>query len=129
MLLARLMRDKPCELRADLQQTYGLNLDGMGRDYSVAHAACCAAQLPAGARVWRDTAAEWTEVEYLLASIEFSLRVLKWKNTEDGIKDRNAPEPIRTPASREQDERHAKAALANRAWVDEVLRQKTTGGE
>lgn len=127
MLLARLMREKPCELRADLQQTYGLNLDGMGRDYSYAHAACCAAQLPAGARVWRGTAAEWGVPEYMMVAMEHMLRVLAWQNTEDGAKGRNYPEPLNTPAKREQDEQHARAALANRKWIDEIL--NTQGGE
>lgn len=38
------------ELRADMQQFYGLNIDGMGSAFSVAHGAALAAQLPPGAR-------------------------------------------------------------------------------
>ena len=127
MLLARLLSDKPCELRADMQQYYGLDLDGMGVAYSHAHAACCAAQLPAGARVWRGTAAEWGTAEYLLASVEHSLRVIAWQNTEDAAKRRNYPKPIDTPASREERERHAANAMANRAWIDEVIGRKQRG--
>lgn len=127
MLLARLMRDKPCELRADMQAYYGLNLDGMGTAYSYAHAACCAAQLPAGARVWRETAAEWGMDTYMLHSIEHSLRVLAWQNTEDAQKRRNYPQPLTTPAQREQDERHARAAMQNREWVDSILNKKQGG--
>ena len=34
-----MMSRYPDELRADFQQYYGLNIDGMGADYSVTHAA------------------------------------------------------------------------------------------
>ncbi len=104
-----------------MQQYYGLDLDGMGVDYTHVHAACCAAQLPAGARVWRGTAAEWGTSEYLLASMEHTLRVIAWQRTEDATKRRNYPKPIETPAQREQDTVHATNAIANRAWVDSVL--------
>ena len=40
------------ELRADFQQFYGLNIDRMGADYSILHAADIAVQLPYEARVW-----------------------------------------------------------------------------
>jgi hypothetical protein len=39
-------------LRADFQQWYGLNLDDMGGDYSISHAACLAAQLPGDSRTF-----------------------------------------------------------------------------
>ena len=122
------MHDRPSELRADLQQYYGLNLDGMGVDYSHAHAACLCAQLPAGARVWRGTAAEWDTQMYLLTKIEHTLRVLAWQQTEDAQKRRNYPRPIDTPATREEFERKYAASQRNRAWVDEVL-SKTLGGD
>lgn len=122
------MHDRPSELRADLQQYYGLNLDGMGVDYSHAHAACLCAQLPAGARVWRGTAAEWTNEMYMLARVEHTLRVLAWQQTEDAQKRRNYPRPIDTPATREEFERKYIASQRNRAWVDEVL-SRPLGGD
>lgn len=124
------MRDRPCELRADFQQTYGLNIDGMGVDYSIAHAACLAAQLPPGARVWRGTADEWPTDTYMLDRMEHMLRVLAWQQTEDAAKRRNYPKPIETPASRAQLERKVQRSLANRAMVDAVLAKKRPqGGE
>ena len=93
----------------------------MGVDYTHVHAACCAAQLPAGARVWRGTAAEWSTVDYLVASMEHTLRVIAWQSTEDAQKKRNYPKPVETPASREERERHAANAIANRAWIDSIL--------
>lgn len=122
------MHDRPSELRADLQQFYGLNLDGMGVEYSHAHAACLCAQLPAGARVWRGTAAEWDTQTYLLAKVEHSLRVLAWQQTEDAQKRRNYPKPIDTPATREEFERKYNASKKTRAWVDEVL-SRPLGGD
>ena len=124
------MRDRPCELRADFQQTYGLNLDGMGVDYSIAHAACLAAQLPPGARIWRGTPDEWDADTYILVRIEHALRVLAWQQTEDAQKRRNYPKPIETPASRAQLEQKVAHSLANRAMVDAVLaRKRPQGGE
>ena len=122
------MRDMPCELRADFQQYYGLDLDGMGVDYSHAHAACLCAQLPAGARVWRGTAAEWTAEQYLLAKMEHTLRVIAWQSTEDAQKRRNYPKPIDTPAAREEWQRKFDATNANRAFVEDVL-NRPLGGE
>ena len=124
MLLVRLLHERPCELRADLQQHYGLNLDGMGVDYTYAHAACCAAQLPAGARVWRGTSAEWGTMEYLLANMEHVLRVIAWQGTEDAQHGRNYPEPLPTPADRERERARYERSMANRAWIDSIL-----GGE
>lgn len=122
------MRDRPCELRADFQQFYGLNIDGMGVAYSYAHAACLCSQLPAGARIFRGTAAEWDAQQYMLAAIEHTLRVIAWQSTEDAQKRRNYPKPIDTPAAREEWERKYNATKANRAFVDEIL-GKPLGGE
>jgi hypothetical protein len=124
------MRDRPRELRADFQQTYGLDLDGMGVDYSIAHAACLAAQLPPGARIWRGTPDEWDANTYLLVRIEHALRVIAWQSTEDAQKRRNYPKPIDTPASRAQLEQKVARSRANRAMVDAVLAGKRPqGGE
>ena len=123
------MRDRPRELRADFQQTYGLNLDGMGVDYSFAHAACLAAQLPPGARIWRGTADEWPTDTYMLDRMEHMLRVLAWQQTEDAQKRRNYPKPIDTPAAREEWERRVESTRAHRAFVEDVLSRPFQGGE
>lgn len=124
------MRDRPCELRADFQQYYGLNLDGMGVDYTHAHAACLAAQLPMGARVWGGTAAEWDTSLYLMARMEHLLRVLAWQNSEDAQKKRNYPKPIDTPADKAELERRIASSKAGRRRVDEILGEYAPqGGE
>ena len=99
MMLAGMLKRHPCELRADFQRYYGLNLDDLGTAYTYRHAADLAACLPRESSTIRaeSPALEWTEQEYMLWSIEYSLRVLRWQNTEDGRKGRNKPEKIPTP--------------------------------
>ena len=94
------MRERPDELRADFQQFYGLNLDSMGRDYSLLHAATLSAQLPSESRIKRiyEPSYKWSDADYMLRSIEHSLRVLAWQQTKDGQRGRNIPKPIPTPA-------------------------------
>ena len=102
MVLARLEAERPDELRADFQQFYGLCIDGMGRAYTHAHAACLAAQLPRESRCFRadDPAAAWGDSEYLLAAIEHGVRMLLWSKTKDAERGRNAPKALQTPADR-----------------------------
>ena len=90
------MAEHPDALRADFQQHYHLNLDGMGRDYTTLHAADLLAQLPEGARVWRayDERAAWTAERTLLAAIVNDLNWLVWSKTKDGQRNRNRPKPI-----------------------------------
>lgn len=90
----------PDELRADFQRFYGLDLDGMGADYTCAHAASLAVALPAESATVRAERPEaaWSDEAYLLSAIEYDLRMLVWLNSEDGAKGRNRPRPIWTPA-------------------------------
>ena len=46
--------------------------------------------------------AAWSDEAYLLASIEYGIRVLMWQNSRDGVKDRNRPKRIQTPADVER---------------------------
>ena len=78
MTLAGFLRDYPSELRADFQQTYGLNLDGMGEEYTFLHAADLAVQLPSNSRTFVaiDPDNLWTLETRLLAIIEFRANVI-----------------------------------------------------
>lgn len=78
MLLAGLLRDHPSELRADFQQTYNLNLDGMGEEYTFLHAADLAAQLPSNSRTFVaiDPNNLWTLEARLLAIVEFRANLI-----------------------------------------------------
>ena len=82
---------------------YGLSLDAMGESYSVRDAAAMVAHLPSESALRRATGDGWSEAERLLASCEFSLRVLRWQPTEDGHKNRNQPRFSESP--RERDDR------------------------
>ena len=99
-MLAGLLAKYPSQLRADFQRFYGLNLDGLGAEYTYRHAADLAAHLPQESACVRaqNPEFEWTDTQYLLRSIEFSLRVIVWQNTKDGQKGRRKPKPIDTPA-------------------------------
>lgn len=106
MALATVEIKYPDELRADMQQTYGLNLDGMGVDYSFSHAACLVSQLPSSSRISRTIYPEndWSDETHFLAAIEYDLRVLIWQNTKDGQKGRNKPKPNKTPSDLEKEQ-------------------------
>ena len=99
MVLCWMVANHPTELRSDFQRFYGLNLDGMGTDYTVEHASCLAATLPSDSAVMRAVNPRngWTITEYLLHAIEFDLRVLAWMNSKDGAKGKNRPKPLPTP--------------------------------
>jgi hypothetical protein len=100
MLLASRLGAHPDELRADFQRYYNLNIDGMGCDYSVAHAVSLCAALPRDSSTVRaeHPEAAWSDETYLLSAIEYDLRILIWQRTKDGQKGRNQPKPMQTPA-------------------------------
>lgn len=106
-MLARLAEEFPGELRADFQQYYGLNIDDMGVLYTHSHAAELAAYLPKGCRTRAAVhpCDEWSEELYILSSIEYSLRVLAWQNTDAAKKGLGKPKPLRTPAQTAEIER------------------------
>lgn len=80
---------------------YGLSLEQMGEAYSYRDAAAMVAHLPSESASRRAEGDGWSESERLLASAEFSLRVLRWYQTKDGQKGRNAPSFADTPRERE----------------------------
>lgn len=66
----------------------------MGGDYSIAHAACLAAQLPKDSRcfVAVDPLCEYASTtNRLLALIEYHTHATWWQHTEDAKKGANAP--------------------------------------
>ena len=94
--LAALWATRPDELRADLQQVYGIDIDGaMGGLHTAEHVAALAVQLPHDSRVARseNPDAAWRLEHVLLALLVNSLRNLMW-----GMGDRRkrgpAPKPI-----------------------------------
>lgn len=94
-------RAYPDELRSDLSRFHGLNLDGLGSDYSIAHAGALIKCLPAESSVARaiDPDSEWTLDRMLTASGVDALRWLVWAKSKDASKKppRNMPKPIMRP--------------------------------
>ena len=124
------MRERPGELRADFQQYYGLNIDGMGTDYTALHAAELAAFLPQDSRCFTadHPINEWTLERQLLALVEYRLHWLCWTRTEDGTKNRNHPKCLIPSA---EHERRATSGDAVRMPVDEMMQfvDELIGGE
>ena len=87
-MLGNLLHEKPDELRADMQQVYGLCIDEWEK--KPIHFATCAAQLGADARVNGSISVE----SLLLSAIEFNTHVSYWLKTKDAQKRRNVPKPI-----------------------------------
>ncbi|MBR4687102.1 MAG: hypothetical protein IKP01_02210 [Bacteroidales bacterium] len=121
-MLARYMRHHADRLRADFQQYYGLDMDGMGDAYTLSHAACLAAQLPAESRCVRAEHPEfgWSQAEYIAAEIAYGVAVLAWQNTKDGQRGVNMPKRLQTPAQRAEVER--KFSATDFDYIDEILK-------
>lgn len=107
MFLAAMWARHPNELRADFQQYYGLNIDGVGRDYPIAHAAALVTMLPTDGRVLSAEAPEleWNTQTYMFNSIEYSLRTLVWMNTKDAQRNLNRPKHLKTPYDEAKEKR------------------------
>lgn len=103
MMLASMRQRWPMELRADFQQYYGLNLDGMGDAYSVTHAACLAVMLPGESRTMRaiDPACAWGLDQMLTAATANAARAIAWAMSGGKASDR--PEPLLPPGRRDSD--------------------------
>lgn len=68
-----------------------------------------------------DPLAAWTPEQYMLASVEYSLRWLHWAQTEDGPKGRNRPEPLPTPASKQAAEREPSGPRMSKDELDAYM--------
>lgn len=109
---------------ADFRQFYGLDIPiDDDEDFAVGRLSLLWEKLPRESRTMRRLApeAEWGNAEYLLHSIEYSLRVLTWQNSKDAQRQKNVPKPLGTPAERAQRERAKQHALTNRAEIDRLL--------
>lgn len=116
--------DHRAQVVADFRQYYGMSMPvGAGDDppdpelYSVLWT-----ELPPESRCARraDPDSAWGDEEYLLRSIDYSLKVLAWQRTKDGQRGRNAPAPCPTPG---ETARRRGAAERSRANADSVARQ------
>lgn len=122
MALASIEDKYPDELRADFQQYYGLNIDGMGADFTCSHAAVLMLQLPTSSRVARklNYGNEWDDATYMLAAIEYDLRVLIWQKTKDAQHNRNKPKPNETPHDIAR--KRERAEGFDKSFIDSILK-------
>ena len=123
-MLALAWVESPCELRADFQQYYGLNLDDMGGGYTISHAACLCAQLPRESRTLKALATPeqseellWTLPVRIAVEQLNMLNVIRWLHTKDAAEGVNFPKPLLPPELRDAELRQPdaegyKAALA-----------------
>lgn len=112
------------ELRADLQQTYGIDLDNaMGGKHTAAHIAALVVQLPPNARlrVAEDKDALWTLTDVIAVNTYNALRMFMW-GMSDPKKRGNQPEII----GPEWMKRRGKQSLPARVLsVDELMKVLT----
>lgn len=106
-------------LRADFQRFYGLNLDGLGRDYGVLHAADLAVHLPLDSVTKLEMGGGWTRSELLLATLVDEFRFYVWAKA--GGKAKHKPKPIPRPGVVDESRKRMKDALL--LPVDEVARR------
>lgn len=99
MALARMIGTERELIEADFQQFYGLDLERMTVDYTVAHAARLAVALPVESRCAREVEADlaWSVEAHMLSRVEHELRCLLW-----GMADKASrgpyPKPIEPPS-------------------------------
>ena len=96
MALAAAWRLHPCELRADLQQHYGIDIDhAMSGERSAEHIAALFSCLPTDARVFvaENPDCAWTREHILLAGIYNSLNALAY-GLSNPKKRGKKPQPI-----------------------------------
>lgn len=111
----------PGELYADFRQFYGADFDKLRGEIGEIRTADLAAQLPRESRSYRALRPEleWTDRDYILWSIEFSLRVIRWQRTKNGQSGRNAPKPLPTP--KDYARVSGKAAATDMNYIAEQL--------
>ena len=116
------------ELRADLQQTYGIDLDhARNGGHSALHVAALAVQLPRSSRLARlgNDDAEWTLTDVLLAGILNAFNAFVWGMSD---KKRRGPRPDKVGPTwmRERKRTLAARVLPISELMEELSRPRTS---
>lgn len=100
----------------------------MGEEFSHAHAASLMLQLPSTSRISKrfNPDNEWDDATYLLAAIEYDLRILIWQNTKDAQRNRNKPKPNVTP--HDLAEKRKRAERFDKGFIDSILGKEDDDG-
>lgn len=101
-----------------MAQYYHLDLERMGEDYTLAHAARLAAHLPAGSRcdVAGDPHGRWDDGTRLLWRIERELNLLRWRFAP--FEGEGQPEPLPYPGHEEDARAAMERFIGNKQSVD-----------
>lgn len=81
MMLAAAWNENQCELRADLQRYYGIDIDhAMRGEHTAAHVAALVKCLPTDCMLFaaRDVDASWSREQIILAEVRNILNDLAW---------------------------------------------------
>lgn len=110
MVLATLLDRFPDELRADIQEHYGLCLDDAGKTYSVEHLACLAAQLPLKSRTLSalDSDNYWDLANVLQATLINQFNDWLWSQAAANAKAARKKAPRKIPHIGTRAMRHTK---------------------
>lgn len=109
----------------------------MGEEYTLSHAACLCAQLPADSRTVKtlltDEQSEallWTLPVRIAAEQLNELRLVRWLSSQDAVDERNRPEPLLPPEARDA-ERPVADGAGYRAAIAEIRERirETNGGD
>ncbi len=65
--------------------------------------------------------AQWSQTDYILASIEHLAALNLWAKTKDGERGRNAPKPRQTPGERARNRQNAESAMELKARMAKEL--------
>ena len=106
-------------MRASLQAVYGIRLSVVRGQLGALELADLVAFLPDGCALWQSVGGPraWSAETHVLNQVEFRLRVLDWRKTQDGSKGKNQPKPHKTPAlSHEVQAEESKQSTRAAAW-------------
>lgn len=126
MVLARFWGVCRDELEADFQQYYGLNLEDIGGNLSVRHAALLAAHLPPESRCLSILNPDfgWSKEMHLMTKMEHEMRVLLWQQSQSKNNRTPFPKPIDPPSKVVRIQRQLE-----HTDIDEINERLGIGGE
>jgi hypothetical protein len=118
-MLAYALQQHEGALRASLQAVYGIRLSGVRSQMRALELADLVAYLPDGCPLWQSVGGPraWSPETHLLNLVEFRLRVLDWRKTNDGKHGHKAPKLHKPPPlAHEKQAEQTKQATRAAAW-------------
>lgn len=99
----------------------------MREQYGVLELADLVAFLPDGCALWQSVGGPraWSPETHLLNLVEYRLRILDWRKTQDGSKGKNQPKLHKAPPlAHETQAEQSKESARARAWEARQERQR-----